>query len=190
MKAISKSVLATFAFVLFFCLKANAQDAIGWSILPHISSGDGGEASESVFRTAVGIDGKYNFHKYWSVLAGIDYEHRYGKGEAFTQREGLKHIFRVPVRAEFTYGRLYINLGPYIERATNTKYSDIETVAFGLGGMTEIGGRAKVNRTDYVRIGLQSQGCLYKGTLNGQSYFGENGYWALLLSIAYELHFD
>jgi len=189
MKAISKSVLATLAIVLLFSLKANAQDAIGWSILPHLTAGDGGEASENVVRSGVGIDGKYNFHKYWSVLAGLDYEYRYGNGEAFTQREGLKHIFRIPLRAEFTYRWFYINLGPYFERATNTKFSENETVEFGFGGMTEIGGRAQVSKKDHVRIGVQSQICAYKGTLDGQSYFSKNGYWAVLGVISYEHHF-
>ena len=189
MKVIGKSVLATLAIVLLFCIKANAQDAQGWTILPYLTAGDGGEKSESVFRSGVGIDGKYNFHKYWSVLAGIEYEYRYGKGENFTQREGLKHIFRFPVRAEFTYRWFYINLGPYIERATNTRFSDNETVDFGFGCMTEIGGRAQVSKKDYVRLGVQSQYCFYKGTLDGQSYFGGNGYWAVLGVIAYEHHF-
>ena len=189
MKVIGKSVLATLAIVLLFCIRANAQDAQGWTILPYLTAGDGGEKSENVFRSGVGIDGKYNFHKYWSVLAGIEYEYRYGKGENFVQREGLKHIFRFPVRAEFTYGWFYINLGPYIERATNTRFSDNETVDFGFGGMTEIGGRARVSKKDHVRLGVQSQYCFYKGTLDGQSYFGGNGYWAVLGIIAYEHHF-
>ena len=189
MKTIGKTVLATLAIVLFFCFRANAQDAKGWSILPYLTTGEGGEKSEIVFRSGVGISGKYNFHKYWSVLAGVEYEHRYGKGENFTQREGLKNIFSFPVRAEFSYRLIYVNLGPYFERATNTRFSDNETVEFGVGGMTEIGARARVSKKDYVRLGVQSQYCLYKGTLDGQSYFSGNGYWAVLAVMVYEHHF-
>ena len=171
----NKRILATMAIALLCCFTAKAQDSKEWS------------------NANAGVDAKVSFNEHWSLLAGVEYNYRWGFSEGGyifpdDHREGLRHFIRIPVRAEFTYKWFYADAGMFVERATNTRYDANETIDFGIGPEVELGGRIRLAEKDRLRIGLQIQGCDNFKTKEGQSSFG-GGFFGTFLVMGYEHRF-
>jgi hypothetical protein len=140
------------------------------------------------------VDAKVSFNKHWSLLAGVEYNYRWGftdGGYLFPgdHREGLRHFIRIPVRAEFTHKWFYANAGLFVERATNTRYDANETIDFAIGPEMEVGGRIRLSEKDHLRIGVQQQGCYTGRTKEGKFSFWNDGFIGILLSLGYEHRF-
>lgn len=195
---LNKRVLATMAIALLCCFTAKAQDTKEWSIIPYAKIGytlDGTASSSlrEVYHVNAGMDAKVSFNKHWSLLAGVEYNYRWGftdGGYLFPgdHREGLRHFIRVPVRAEFTHKWFYANAGLFVERATNTRYDANKTTDFGIGSEVELGGRIRLSENDRLRIGWQTQMCVNHNTTKGQPNFG-GGFLGAFLTVGYEHRF-
>ena len=109
MKTISfnKQILATMAIALLCCFTAKAQDTKEWSIIPYTKIGyvlDGSvRLLDEVYHANAGVDAKVSFNEHWSLLAGVEYNYRWGFSEGGyifpdDHREGLRHFIRIPVR--------------------------------------------------------------------------------------------
>ena len=192
-----KRILATMAIALLCCFTAKAQDSKEWSIIPYTKIGyvlDGSvRLFDEVYHANAGVDAKVSFNEHWSLLAGVEYNYRWGfskGGYIFPDdhREGLRHFIRIPVRAEFTHKWFYADAGMFVERATNTRYDANETIDFGIGPEVELGGRIRLAEKDRLRIGLQIQGCDNFKTKDGQSSFG-GGFFGTFLTMGYEHRF-
>lgn len=193
-----KRVLVTVAIALLCCFTAKAQDTKEWSIIPYAKIGytlDGTASSSlrEVYHVNAGMDAKVSFNKHWSLLAGVEYNYRWGftdGGYLFPgdHREGLRHFIRVPVRAEFTHKWFYANAGLFVERATNTRYDANKTTDFGIGSEVELGGRIRLSENDRLRIGWQTQMCVNHNTTKGQPNFG-GGFLGAFLTVGYEHRF-
>ena len=193
----NKRVLATMAIALLCCFSAKAQDTKEWSIIPYTKIGyvlDGSvRLLDEVYHANAGVDAKVSFNEHWSLLAGVEYNYRWGFSEGGyiipdDHREGLRHFIRIPVRAEFTHKWFYVNAGLFVERATNTRYDANETINFGIGPEVELGGRIRLSENDRLRIGMQSQLCANHVTEKGQSSF-YGGFFGLFLTMGYEHRF-
>ena len=148
---------------------------------------------DEVYHANAGVDAKVSFNEHWSLLAGVEYNYRWGFSEGDyiipdDHREGLRHFIRIPVRAEFTHKWFYVNAGLFVERATNTRYDANETINFGIGPEVELGGRIRLSENDRLRIGMQSQLCANHVTEKGQSSF-YGGFFGTFLTMGYEHRF-
>ena len=194
----NKQILATMAIAFLCCFSAKAQDTKEWSIIPYTKIGyvlDGSvRLLDDVYHANAGVDAKVSFNKHWSLLAGVEYNYRWGFNtkESFLSpgdhREGLRHFIRIPVRAEFTHKWFYVNAALFVERATNTRYDANETINFGIGPEVELGGRIRLSEKDRLRIGMQSQLCANHVTEKGQSSF-YGGFFGTFLTMGYEHRF-
>ena len=194
----SKRVLVLVAIAFLCCFSAKAQDTKEWSIIPYAKIGytlDGTVDLDEVYHANAGVDAKISFNKHWSLLAGVEYNYRWGFREGGNwlflpdHREGLRHFIRVPVRAEFTHKWFYANAGLFVERATNTRYDANQTIDFAIGPEVEVGGRIRLSENDRLRIGVQQQGCYTGRTKGGKFSFGDDGFIGILLSMGYEHKF-
>jgi len=185
------------AIALLCCFTAKAQDSKEWSIIPYTKIGyvlDGSvRLLDEVYHANAGVDAKVSFNEHWSLLAGVEYNYRWGFSEGGyifpdDHREGLRHFIRIPVRAEFTHKWFYVNAGLFVERATNTRYDANETINFGIGPEVELGGRIRLSEKDRLRIGMQSQLCANHVTEKGQSSF-YGGFFGTFLTMGYEHRF-
>jgi hypothetical protein len=189
------------AIALLCCFTAKAQDTKDtkeWSIIPYAKIGfvlDGSvRLLDDVYHANTGVDAKVSFNKHWSLLAGVEYNYRWGFNtkESFLSpgdhREGLRHFIRIPVRAEFTHKWFYVNAGLFVERATNTRYDANETINFGIGPEVELGGRIRLSENDRLRIGWQSLLCYNHVTEKDQSSF-YGGFFGAFLTMGYEHRF-
>ena len=196
----NKRILATMAIALLCGFTAKAQDTKEWSIIPSAKIGitwDGSTPNmfgDDVYHVNAGVDAKVSFNKYWSLLAGVEYNYRWGFNKNGSDwfpgdhREGLRHFFRVPVRVEFTHKWFYVNAGFFVERATNTRYDANKTTDFGIGSEVELGGRIRLSENDHLRIGWQTQICVNHNTTKGQPSFG-GGFFGAFLTMGYEHRF-
>ena len=193
----NKRVLVTLAIAFLCCFSAKAQDTKEWSIIPYAKIGytlDGTVDLDDVYHANVGVDAKVSFNKHWSLLAGVEYNYRWGFNTHdgwfcdADRREGLRHFIRIPVRAEFTHKWFYVNAGLFVERATNTRYDANETINFGIGPEVELGGRIRLSENDRLRIGWQSLLCYNHVTEKDQSSF-YGGFFGAFLTMGYEHRF-
>ena len=144
----NKRIWATMAIAFLCCFTAKAQDTKEWSIIPYTKIGFVLDGSVRL------LDDVVSFNKHWSLLAGVEYNYRWGFNtkESFLSpgdhREGLRHFIRIPVRAEFTHKWFYADAGLFVERATNTRYDANETINFGIGPEVELGGRIRLSEND------------------------------------------
>ena len=200
MKTISfnKRILATMAIALLCCFSAKAQNSKEWSIIPYAKIGyvlDGTVDLDETYHANAGVDAKVSFNKHWSLLAGVEYNYRWGFREGGNwlfppdHREGLRHFIRVPVRAEFTHKWFYVNAGLFVERATNTRYDANQTIDFAIGPEVEVGGRIRLSENDRLRIGVQKQGCYTGRTKGGKFSFWNDGFFGTFLTMGYEHRF-
>ena len=146
---LNKRVLVTVAIAFLCCFSAKAQNSKEWSIIPYAKIGCTWDGSvkliDDVYHMNVGVDAKVSFNEHWSLLAGVEYNYRWGFNKNGSDwfpgdhREGLRHFFRVPVRAEFTHKWFYADAGLFVERATNTRYDANKTTDFGIGSEVELG---------------------------------------------------
>ena len=193
-----KRVLVIVAIAFLCCFSAKAQNSKEWSIIPYAKIGDTWDGSvkifDDVFHMNAGVDAKVSFNEHWSVLAGVEYNYRWGFNKNGSDwfpgdhREGLRHFFRVPVRAEFTHKWFYADAGLFVERATNTRYDANKTTDFGIGSEVELGGRIRLSENDRLRIGWQTQMCVNHNTTKGQPNFG-GGFLGAFLTVGYEHRF-
>ena len=179
-------------------LSASAQDRKEWSIIPNAKTGVALEGLQAVFRTGAGVDAKLAFNEHWSLLAGVEYEYRFssdsmnykiGLFHTFDKRIGLRHFFRVPVRAEYTHQGYYMNAGLFVERATNPWLTKMKRLDIGYGVGMEIGRRIQLSENSHLRIGLQTQTSFYSYTRHDLNYVEHRAGWgftSLLLSVGYE----
>ena len=76
----SKRILVTLAIAILCCFSAKAQDKGDWSLIPHVKSGAALDflyfPYDGMVRVDAGVDAKYNFNTYLSLLAGVEYEYR------------------------------------------------------------------------------------------------------------------
>ena len=194
----NKRVLVTVAIAFLCCFSAKAQNSKEWSIIPYAKIGDTWDGSvklfDDVYHMNVGVDAKVSFNEHWSLLAGVEYNYRWGFNKNGSDwfpgdhREGLRHFFRVPVRAEFTHKWFYADAGLFVERATNTRYDANKTTDFGIGSEVELGGRIRLSENDRLRIGWQTQMCVNHNTTKGQPNFG-GGFLGAFLTVGYEHRF-
>ena len=81
-KSFNKRVLATMAIALLCCFSAKAQDSKEWSIIAYTKIGyvlDGSvRLLDDVYHANAGVDAKVSFNKHWSLLAGVEYNYRWG----------------------------------------------------------------------------------------------------------------
>ena len=195
---LNKRVLVTVAIALLCCFSAKAQNSKEWSIIPYAKIGDTWDGSvklfDDVYHMNAGVDAKVSFNQHWSLLAGVEYNYRWGFNKNGSDwfpgdhREGLRHFFRVPVRAEFTHKWFYADAGLFVERATNTRYDANKTTDFGIGSEVELGGRIRLSENDRLRIGWQTQMCVNHNTTKGQPNFG-GGFLGAFLTVGYEYRF-
>lgn len=195
---LNKRVLVTVAIAFLCCFSAKAQNSKEWSIIPYAKIGDTWDGSvkifDDVFHMNAGVDAKVSFNEHWSLLAGVEYNYRWGFNKNGSDwfpgdhREGLRHFFRVPVRAEFTHKWFYADAGLFVERATNTRYDANKTTDFGIGSEVELGGRIRLSENDRLRIGWQTQMCVNHNTTKGQPNFG-GGFLGAFLTVGYEHRF-
>ena len=195
---LNKRVLVTVAIALLCCFSAKAQNSKEWSIIPYAKIGDTWDGSvklfDDVYHMNAGVDAKVSFNQHWSLLAGVEYNYRWGFNKNGSDwfpgdhREGLRHFFRVPVRAEFTHKWFYADAGLFVERATNTRYDANKTTDFGIGSEVELGGRIRLSENDHLRIGWQTQICVNHNTTKGQPNFG-GGFLGAFLTVGYEHRF-
>ena len=195
---LKKRVLVTVAIAFLCCFSAKAQNSKEWSIIPYVKIGDTWDGSvkifDDVYHMNAGVDAKVSFNEHWSLLAGVEYNYRWGFNENGSDwfpgdhREGLRHFFRVPVRAEFTHKWFYADAGLFVERATNTRYDANKTTDFGIGSEVELGGRIRLSENDRLRIGWQTQMCVNHNTTKGQPNFG-GGFLGAFLTVGYEHRF-
>ena len=193
-----KRVLVIVAIAFLCCFSAKAQNSKEWSIIPYAKIGDTWDGSvkifDDVFHMNAGVDAKVSFNEHWSLLAGVEYNYRWGFNKNGSDwfpgdhREGLRHFFRVPVRAEFTHKWFYADAGLFVERATNTRYDANKTTDFGIGSEVELGGRIRLSENDSLRIGWQTQMCVNHNTTKGQPNFG-GGFLGAFLTVGYEHRF-
>ena len=194
----NKRVLVTVAIAFLCCFSAKAQNSKEWSIIPYVKIGDTWDGSvkifDDVYHMNAGVDAKVSFNQHWSLLAGVEYNYRWGFNKNGSDwfpgdhREGLRHFFRVPVRAEFTHKWFYADAGLFVERATNTRYDANKTTDFGIGSEVELGGRIRLSENDRLRIGWQTQMCVNHNTTKGQPNFG-GGFLGAFLTVGYEHRF-
>ena len=193
----SKRILVVMAIAFLCCFTAKAQDTKDtkeWSIIAYTKIGyvlDG--LLDDVYHANAGVDAKVSFNEHWSLLAGVEYNYRWGFSEGGyifpdDHREGLRHFIRIPVRAEFTHKWFYVNAGFFVERATNTRYDANKTTDFGIGSEVELGGRIRLSENDHLRIGWQTQICVNHNTTKGQPSFG-GGFFGTFLTMGYEHRF-
>ena len=189
--------MVTMAIAFLCCFSAKAQNSIEWSIIPFTKIGyvlDGTVSIDEVYHVNAGVDAKVSFNKHWSLLAGVEYNYRWGFNThdgwfcKADRREGLRHFIRVPVCAEFTYKWFYADAGLFMERATNTRYDANETIDFGIGPEVELGGRIRLSENDRLRIGWHIQECVNRKTEGGLSSFG-GGFFGCFLMLGYEHRF-
>ena len=195
---LKKRVLVTVAIAFLCCFSAKAQNSKEWSIIPYAKIGCTWDGSvkliDDVYHMNVGVDAKVSFNEHWSLLAGVEYNYRWGFNKNGSDwfpgdhREGLRHFFRVPVRAEFTHKWFYADAGLFVERATNTRYDANKTTDFGIGSEVELGGRIRLSENDRLRIGWQTQMCVNHNTTKGQPNFG-GGFLGAFLTVGYEHRF-
>ena len=195
---LNKRVLVTVAIALLCCFSAKAQNSKEWSIIPYAKIGDTWDGSvklfDDVYHMNAGVDAKVSFNQHWSLLAGVEYNYRWGFNKNGSDwfpgdhREGLRHFLRVPVRAEFTHKWFYADAGLFVERATNTRYDANKTTDFGIGSEVELGGRIRLSENDHLRIGWQTQICVNHNTTKGQPSFG-GGFFGAFLTMGYEHRF-
>ena len=195
---LNKRVLVTVAIAFLCCFSAKAQNSKEWSIIPYAKIGDTWDGSvkifDDVFHMNAGVDAKVSFNEHWSLLAGVEYNYRWGFNKNGSDwfpgdhREGLRHFLRVPVRAEFTHKWFYADAGLFVERATNTRYDANKTTDFGIGSEVELGGRIRLSENDRLRIGWQTQMCVNHNTTKGQPAFG-GGFLGAFLTVGYEHRF-
>ena len=195
---LNKRVLVTVAIAFLCCFSAKAQNSKEWSIIPYAKIGDTWDGSvklfDDVYHMNAGVDAKVSFNEHWSLLAGVEYNYRWGFNKNGSDwfpgdhREGLRHFFRVPVRAEFTHKWFYADAGLFVERATNTRYDANKTTDFGIGSEVELGGRIRLSENDSLRIGWQTQMCVNHNTTKGQPNFG-GGFLGAFLTVGYEHRF-
>jgi hypothetical protein len=194
----NKRVLVTVAIAFLCCFSAKAQNSKEWSIIPYAKIGDTWDGSvklfDDVYHMNAGVDAKVSFNEHWSLLAGVEYNYRWGFNKNGSDwfpgdhREGLRHFLRVPVRAEFTHKWFYADAGLFVERATNTRYDANKTTDFGIGSEVELGGRIRLSENDRLRIGWQTQMCVNHNTTKGQPNFG-GGFLGAFLTVGYEHRF-
>lgn len=192
--------VAFIAMLWCVALSASAQGIKEWSIIPNAKTGVALEGLQAVFRTGVGVDAKFVLDEHWSLLAGVEYEYRFsndslnykiGLFHTFDKRIGLRHFFRVPVRAEYTGQRYYMNAGVFVERATNPWLSKTKRLDLGYGIVLEAGRRIQLTDNDHLRIGLQTQTCFYNYTRYDLNYVEHRAGWgftSFLFSVGYEIH--
>ena len=195
---LNKRVLVTVAIAFLCCFSAKAQNSKEWSIIPYAKIGCTWDGSvkliDDVYHMNVGVDAKVSFNEHWSLLAGVEYNYRWGFNKNGSDwfpgdhREGLRHFLRVPVRAEFTHKWFYADAGLFVERATNTRYDANKTTDFGIGSEVELGGRIRLSENDRLRIGWQTQMCVNHNTTKGQPNFG-GGFLGAFLTVGYEHRF-
>ena len=195
---LNKRVLVTVAIAFLCCFSAKAQNSKEWSIIPYAKIGDTWDGSvklfDDVYHMNAGVDAKVSFNEHWSLLAGVEYNYRWGFNKNGSDwfpgdhREGLRHFLRVPVRAEFTHKWFYADAGLFVERATNTRYDANKTTDFGIGSEVELGGRIRLSENDRLRIGWQTQMCVNHNTTKGQPNFG-GGFLGAFLTVGYEHRF-
>lgn len=193
-----KRVLVIVAIAFLCCFSAKAQNSKEWSIIPYAKIGDTWDGSvklfDDVYHMNAGVDAKVSFNQHWSLLAGVEYNYRWGFNKNGSDwfpgdhREGLRHFLRVPVRAEFTHKWFYADAGLFVERATNTRYDANKTTDFGIGSEVELGGRIRLSENDRLRIGWQTQMCVNHNTTKGQPNFG-GGFLGAFLTVGYEHRF-
>ena len=195
---LNKRVLVTVAIAFLCCFSAKAQNSKEWSIIPYAKIGCTWDGSvkliDDVYHMNVGVDAKVSFNEHWSLLAGVEYNYRWGFNKNGSDwfpgdhRERLRHFLRVPVRAEFTHKWFYADAGLFVERATNTRYDANKTTDFGIGSEVELGGRIRLSENDRLRIGWQTQMCVNHNTTKGQPNFG-GGFLGAFLTVGYEHRF-
>lgn len=190
--------IALIMSLLCCMLSASAQDAKGWSIIPHANIGTAldflyvpeNHLIYGTYRADVGIDAKYSFNGHWSLLAGIECDYRPDKSVAVTS---YRPYFRVPVRAEFSHKWFYVNFGPYLERTTRPWVDTRCYENFGYGIVTEIGGRIRLSANDRLRLGLQNQLGLslitYHNDFGEKEYHKCSSFASALISLGYEHRF-
>jgi len=194
--------LALIMSLLCCMLSASAQDAGGWSLIPHIKSGVAVDflyfPYDGMLRADVGVDVKYSFNPYLSLLAGIDYEYRQDHSDNPENWSGIvgpgyHHYFRVPVRVELTYKWFYANFGPYLERTNKPWLTEKCHEEYGFGTSTEVGGRIRLSDNSHLRLGLQNQIGFNRVTYH--TPYQEKEHWTcrsfidVMLSVGYEYHF-
>ena len=78
----NKQILATMAIAFLCCFSAKAQDTKEWSIIPYTKIGyvlDGSvRLLDEVYHANAGVDAKVSFNEHWSLLAGVEYNYRWG----------------------------------------------------------------------------------------------------------------
>ena len=185
------------AIAFLCCFSAKAQETKEWSIIPFAKIGytlDGTVDLDDVYHVDAGVDAKVSFNNHWSLLAGVEYNYRWGFNThdgwfcVADRREGLRHFIRIPVRVEFTHKWFYADAGLFVERATNTRYDANETVNFSVGPEVEVGGRIRLSEKDHLRLGWQIQECVNRKTEGGQSSF-DGGFLGCFLTMGYEHRF-
>ena len=194
--------LALIMSLLCCMVSALAQDAGGWSLIPHIKSGVAVDflyfPYDGMLRADAGVDVKYSFNPYLSLLAGIDYEYRQDNSDNPENWSGIvgpgyHHYFRVPVRVEFTYKWFYANFGPYLERTNKPWLTEKCHEDYGFGTSTEVGGRIRLSDNSHLRLGLQNQIGFNRVTYH--TPYQEKEHWTCrsfidaMLSVGYEYHF-
>ncbi len=89
----NKRVLATMAIALLCCFTAKAQDTKEWSIIPYTKIGfvlDGSvRLLDDVYHANTGVDAKVSFNKHWSLLAGVEYNYRWGFNTPSSRTNGF-----------------------------------------------------------------------------------------------------
>ena len=193
-----KRTVFALALLLMGCYGAMAQETKEWSIIPYAKIGDTWDGSvklfDDVYHMNAGVDAKVSFNQHWSLLAGVEYNYRWGFNKNGSDwfpgdhREGLRHFLRVPVRAEFTHKWFYADAGLFVERATNTRYDANKTTDFGIGSEVELGGRIRLSENERLRIGWQTQMCVNHNTTKSQPNFG-GGFLGAFLTVGYEHRF-
>ena len=193
--------LALIMSLLCCMMAASAQDIKEWSILPSAKTGVALEGLQAVFRTGAGVDVKMAFNEDWSLLTGVEYEYRFsndsmnykiGFAHTFDKRIGLRHFFRVPVRAEYTHQGYYMNAGLFVERATNPWLTKTKRLDIGYGIVLEVGRKIQLSENDHLRIGLQTQTSFYNYTRYDLNYVEHRAGWGFasaLASVGYEHQF-
>ena len=194
----NKRILVTMAIAFLCCFSAKAQETKEWSIIPFAKIGytlDGTVDLDDVYHVDAGVDAKVSFNKHWSLLAGVEYNYRWGFNThdgwfcVADRREGLRHFIRIPLRAEFTHKWFYANAGLFVERATNTRYDANKTIDLGLGPEVELGGRIRLSENNHLRIGLQNQLCFNVWTQGSETHFMNSGFLGYFITMGYEHRF-
>lgn len=163
-----KKSIIIITLAVFMPLLASAQYGKKNVFVSHLSGGYGsfiGKPSATRidhWMGAIGAEAKIGWTNDYSLIIGLDYQFRY-MSTGYTGHHGnygwshnstilRGHYIRVPVRLEYDHDRFYMAFGPYLEKGLGNMPDKDELL--GLGFDLELGRRLKLNRYDYLRIGL------------------------------------